>query len=105
MVDERFIRKRISALREKIGVSESQMSLELGHSRSYIHSIESGRALPSMTEFLSICDYLEVTPEDFFSENITYSRTINKINRSVSQIEEDDLKKIVSPLLERLKKT
>ena len=107
MVDEHFIRKRLTALREDIGVSESQMSLDLGHSRSYIQSIESGRSLPSMSEFLSICDYLDITPGEFFTEDNdnSYSRTMRNINRSVSQIEEDDLKRIVSPLLERLKKS
>ena len=43
--------------------------LDLGHSKA-IQSISSGRALPSMTEFLSICDYLEISPKIFFDDGI-----------------------------------
>ena len=42
MVDEAFIQNRISELRTKKGVSEYKMSLDLGHSKSYIQSISSG---------------------------------------------------------------
>ena len=45
---ENDIRSRLTQLRMKKGVSEYQMSLDLGHSKSYIQSISSGRALPSM---------------------------------------------------------
>ena len=47
-----FIRKRIADLRIQKGVSEYKMSLDLGHSRSYIQNIVSGRSLPSLEEFL-----------------------------------------------------
>lgn len=61
MMEEQFIRDRISKLREQKQVSERKMSLDLGHSTSYIRSITSGRSLPSMSEFLYICEYLGVT--------------------------------------------
>ena len=59
-MNDSFIRERISDLRLKKGVSEYKMSLDLGHSKSYIQSISSGKSLPSLTEFLYICDYLGV---------------------------------------------
>lgn len=65
-MDESFIRNRISELRSKKGVTEYRMSLDLGHSKSYMQSISSGRSLPSLSEFLYICDYLGVTPKEFF---------------------------------------
>ena len=52
-----FIRQRITELRLKKGVSEYKMSLDLGHSRSYIQHIVCGRSLPSIQELLYICDY------------------------------------------------
>lgn len=67
-MDEQFIRDRLSKLREQKQVSERKMSLDLGHSTSYIRSITSGRALPSMSEFLYICEYLRITPKEFFNE-------------------------------------
>ena len=47
-----FIRERISELRMRKGVSEYQMSYDLGHSRGYVNNITSGKTLPSMSEFM-----------------------------------------------------
>lgn len=57
---------RVAALRTQKGVSARDMSLSLGQSESYINKIENGRTLPSMTGFLYICEYLGVTPSQFF---------------------------------------
>lgn len=67
-MEEQFIRDRLSKLREEKQVSERKMSLDLGHSTSYIRGITSGRSLPSMSEFLYICEYLGITPSEFFKE-------------------------------------
>ena len=45
-MDENFIRDRITQLRLRKGVSEYQMSYDLGHSRGYVYNISSGKALP-----------------------------------------------------------
>ena len=45
---EEFIRNRITELRLRRGVSEYQMSYDLGHSRGYVYNISSGKALPPM---------------------------------------------------------
>jgi len=57
------LRDRISQLRIQKGVSEYQMSLELGHSRGYIQNISSGKSLPSVEGLFEICDYFEITRE------------------------------------------
>ena len=57
---------RLSELRIQKGVSARDMSLSLGQSESYINKIENKRTLPSMTGFFYICDYLGVTPAEFF---------------------------------------
>lgn len=47
------------------------MSLSLGQSAGYINNIENGVNLPSMSMFFYICDYLGVTPEEFFAAELT----------------------------------
>ena len=42
---------RLAQLRDKKGVSARDMSLSLGQNPGYVNSIESGKALPSMTSF------------------------------------------------------
>ena len=65
-IDENFIRERIAQLRTKKEVSARDMSLSLGQSEGYINAIENGHALPSISVFLHICEYLGVTPMEFF---------------------------------------
>ena len=54
---EDFVRNRITELRLKKGVSEYQMSYDLGHSRGYVYNISSGKSLPPLSELFAICDY------------------------------------------------
>ena len=57
---------RLTDLRNARGVSAREMSLSIGQNPGYIHNIECGRALPSMECFFFICEYLKITPADFF---------------------------------------
>lgn len=84
-----YIRNRITQLRINKNVSEYQMSLDLGHSKSYIQSISSGRALPSMSEFISICDYFEITPKEFFNDEINDPPLMTKLYNAVSGLSEE----------------
>lgn len=68
-MNEEFIRKRLDTLRLAKGVSERKMSLDIGRNTSYMYNISSGKALPSMGEFLYICEYLGVTPNEFFENS------------------------------------
>ena len=61
--------KRLTELRIQKGVSARDMSLSLGQSESYINKIENKRTLPSLTGFFYICEYFDITPDEFFNEN------------------------------------
>ena len=63
-----FIRNRITELRLKKGVSEYQLSYDLGHSKNYIHNIVTGYSQPSVKELLYLIDTLGITPRLFFDE-------------------------------------
>ena len=88
---EQFVRERISQLRIKKGVSEYQMSYDLGRSRGYINNISSGKAMPSMSEFFSICEYFGITPMEFFDEQIKNPELIQKVIKGLKQLDEDDM--------------
>ena len=100
-VDLQFIRDRISLLRTKKQVSEYRMSTELGHSKSHIQSISSGRAVPSLGEFLYICEYLGVTPSEFFDKETAEPQLVGKLNSLAKNMSEDNLK-ILIEMAERL---
>lgn len=64
-------RKRLTELRMNKGVSARDMSLSIGQSPGYINNIENGVNFPSMTVFFYICDYLGVSPKEFFDFSVT----------------------------------
>lgn len=90
-MDESFVRERITQLRLRKGVSEYQMSYDLGHSRGYVHNISSGKALPPMKEFFAICDYFGLTPQQFFDEGTQNPELIQKAVAGMKQLDETDL--------------
>ena len=102
MVDESFIRNRITELRLNKNVSEYQMSLDLGQSKGYIQGISSGRALPSMAQFLNICDYFEIDPTQFFDTDELYPPLVHEVLEGASALKDDDLM-LVLALINRLK--
>ncbi len=88
---EKFVRDRITELRLRKGVSEYQMSYDLGHSRSYIYNISSGKALPPMKEFFAICEYFDITPRDFFDSDRKYPELVQKATEGLSQLDDSDI--------------
>ena len=91
---ESFVRERITELRINRGVSEHRMSLDLDKSGSYIRSITSGTALPSLRELFNIISYFEMTPSQFFSplepKDTAYAATCARLQN----MDADDLKKV-----------
>jgi len=94
-MDVNFIRDRISQLRTNQGISEYKMSLDLGHSKSYVQSISSGKALPSLSEFLYICEYLGVTPKEFFDRDIAEPQMIQQLVSHALKLSPEDLARLV----------
>jgi len=100
-LDVTFIRNRISELRTKKGVSEYKMSADLGHSKTYIQSISSGRALPSLGEFLYICEYLGVTPKEFFDTDNAEPQLVTKLSSLACKLSTEDVEALIN-MAERL---
>lgn len=98
MIDAEFIRTRITQLRLKKGVSEYKMSYDLGHSRSYIYNISSGKSLPPMAEFLQICDYFGITPVQFFDDTLNNPALLQTAVNELKKLNDDDLIMVISVL-------
>lgn len=94
---------RLVSLRMKKGVSARDMSLSLGQSPGYINNIENGINLPSMTAFFYICDYLGVTPQEFFH---TESHSSDRIRRLAEEMEglSDDALTAIESMIRALKR-
>lgn len=99
-MDDKFIQERINDLRMKKNISEYQLSLELGHSQGYIQAITSGRNLPSMSAFLDICAYFDITPSEFFNPSINNPSLVRNIMEDLEKLSDSDLL-LLSTVLKR----
>jgi transcriptional regulator with XRE-family HTH domain len=93
MTKEQFA-ERLAKLRINKGVSARDMSLSIGQSAGYINNIENGVNLPSMTVFFYICEYLGISPRDFFdteSVNPTKSSELLKASKGLDNNQLDML--------------
>ena len=100
---EDFVRSRITQLRINKGISEYQLSYDLGHSRGYINNITSGKSLPSMSEFFSICDYFDISPTDFFDKKHSNPELMSKAIEEIQSLNDEDMLLILT-LIKRIKK-
>ena len=100
-MDMSFVRTRITQLRMQKGVSEYQMSLDLGMSKGYIQSISSGKALPSLKQLANICVYFNISIMDFFDENPDRSVLQNSILEKLTNLDRDDLE-VVEHMIDHL---
>lgn len=85
---------RVSALRMQRGVSARDMSLSLGQSESYINKIENRRTLPSMTGFFYICDYFNITPQDFFNADAAAPQQTKALLRELEKLTQEQAEHI-----------
>lgn len=89
-----LLRERITQLRLKKDVSERRMSLDLGKTDSYIRSITSGKALPSLTELFNIIEYFDMTPAEFFNGMELEPSARVALQNRISELSDDDLEKV-----------
>lgn len=87
---------RLAQLRAQKGVSARDMSLSIGQNPGYINNIETGKVLPSMTAFFYICEYLDITPQDFFDVDSKSPNELNSIISDSKKLTPEQLKSIGS---------
>ena len=100
MYEEEFA-IRLAKLRTKKGVSARDMSLSIGQNAGYINNIENGKALPSMSGFFFICEYLGITPQEFFDVESEQPEKLRKLISDVKHLDEQQFKNI-SEIVEAL---
>jgi len=87
---------RLAQLRIAKGVSARKMSLALGQHKSYINTIENGKSFPSMQVFFYICEYLDISPEQFFQTNIPNPGKLDDILEMEKSLSSEELDVLIS---------
>ena len=90
-MDEKDFSLRLAQLREKKGVSARDMSLSIGQNPGYINNIESGKSMPSLSGIFYICDYLGVTPSEFFDTDSGDPARLKDLIRDLKRLEPKQL--------------
>lgn len=94
---------RLAKLRTEKGVSARDMSLSIGQNAGYINNIENGKALPSMAGFFFICEYLNLTPQEFFDFEAEQPGLLDSVIGNLKKLNKRQLRNI-SEIIEDLSK-
>ena len=84
----------MAQLREKKGVSARDMSLSIGQNPGYINNIESGKSMSSLSGIFYICDYLGITPSEFFDLESQNPTRLNDVIKDLKRLNDKQLEAI-----------
>lgn len=97
---EDYTQERIAKLRVIKGDSARDMSLSLGQNDTYINKIENKKALPSLQGLFYICEYLGITPRDFFDEDNPNPAKLDGIIADLKALDDEALTHIAGVIKE-----
>lgn len=95
-MDKTAFAKRLVELRQNKGVSARDMSLSLGQSAGYINNIENGLNYPSMTVFFYICEYLGITPKEFFDTETANPQKSAELLLAANRLSSEQLEHLIA---------
>lgn len=94
-VNYRIIGLHISTYRHRLNLTQDQLAEKAGLSKQFIGNIECGKAIPSLKTLLSLCDALDVTPNDLLSYSASHNAdspcTLREDHNAFSQTISDQL--------------
>lgn len=103
-MDEKDFAIRLARLREKKGVSARDMSLSIGQNPGYINNIETGKSKPSLDGIFFICEYLGITPCEFFDTESSNPSKLDNIIKDLKKLNDQQLEAVASVIKELIKK-
>lgn len=87
---------RLAKLREEKGVSARDMSLSMGQNPGYINNIEGGKSMPSLSGIFYICEYLGITPKDFFDTDTASPSKANELYAIAKGLSNEQLDNLIA---------
>ena len=88
--------ERLAKLRISANVSAREMSLAIAQHHGYINNIENGRNYPSMEAFFYICQYLDITPMEFFDVGNVAPKKLERLTEKMKGLKSEQLQVIES---------
>lgn len=100
-MEEKDFALRLAMLRTKKNVSAREMSLSIGQNPNYINHIETGSATPSLSGIFYICEYLGITPSEFFDTDSENPAKLKQIIEYLKKLDDESLE-IIKNLAKKL---
>ena len=101
-MDEKDFAVRLAKLRIKKNVSAREMRLSIGQNPNYINHIESGQSTPSLCGIFYICEYLGISPSEFFdieTENPAKLHTIQELLKKLNDEQLNAIETIIKSMI------
>ncbi len=95
-MDSNEFGRRLAKLRMSRNVSARDMSLSIGQSAGYINNIENGINFPSMAMFFYICEYLEISPKDFFDSDMENPIKLSELSVAAEKLSDEQLDHLIA---------
>lgn len=88
---EGYIAERLAQLRLQKGVSARDMSLTMGQADNYINNIENKKSCPSIQGLYFICEYLGVTPKEFYDDEAKNPALLGELMEEAKHLDDNAL--------------
>jgi len=72
------------------------MSLSIGQNPGYINNIETGKSMPSLAGIFYICDYLGITPAEFFDVDSENPARLKELIGYLKRLDEEQLENVTA---------
>lgn len=95
MFEELFY-DRLIKLRTEKKVSAREISLDIGQSPGYINGLENRNGFPSMQLFFYICEYLGVTPSEFFDEGNNHPIEYQELLKDLDALSDENRRNVLA---------
>lgn len=76
---EAYVRTRLKKEREKLHLSQMELSYESGVSQNMITYIETGKRTPTLSTILKLCSAMDLNPSLLFPQNTSDKKEAKKI--------------------------
>lgn len=96
----KYVLERITELRlSRPGLTESQLSKDLGHKAGYLGTMNAEQKMVSFRTLLRVCDYFQITLEDFFSKAYKGKASVEYLaDRLEVLLDDEDILKMIKLL-------
>ena len=86
--------ERIKRLRLQKGYTQEELGKFIGVSRASINKIENGKSFPSMQIFFYICEYLKITPQEFFDSKVSNPSAMAEVIQDLEKLNKEQFENV-----------